>query len=201
MFTHRGLGGGREDGRGQLGSVGQTRGQRHTTHRLAGLVFLPAAASQVTAHDRLDGNRLQAFDQHGAVFDLGHFFGRDHTFRRVARQVVWAQVAEFVEPEQRHLREQNALAGNRLTHDDVKGAEAVAGNHQDAVVAHGVVVTHLATGKQRQGGQAGGVQGSGHGVRNFENPKKKKPAEQSTGSRYSRQLSQASGHLRLLLNK
>ena len=62
-------------------------------------------------------------------------------------------VAELAEPEQRHLREQFALARDRLAHDHVEGRQAVAGDHQDAVVADGVVVAHLAAREQRQGGE------------------------------------------------
>ena len=62
--------------------------------------------------------------------------------------------AELVEPEQRHFGQQLAFAGNGLAHDHVERADAVGGHHQDAVVAHCVVVAHLATGQQGQGGEA-----------------------------------------------
>ena len=91
--------------------------------------------------------------------------GAHHALGRIAGEVDGADVqalgAQLVEPEQRQLGEQRALARNRLAHDHVKGADAVGGHHQDAVVAHGVVVAHLATREQRQGSQGGGVQSSG----------------------------------------
>ncbi|MCY1548246.1 hypothetical protein D9M68_843420 [compost metagenome] len=86
---------------------------------------------------------------------------------------VQAVGAELVEPEQRKPGEQLTFAGNRLAHDHVKGADAVAGHHQDAVFADGVVVAHLATRQQGQGGEGRGVQGRGH-VRIGEKRDKKK---------------------------
>jgi hypothetical protein len=56
--------------------------------------------------------------------------------------------SELVEPEQRHFGQQRTLAGNGLAHDHVKRAQAVTGDHQDAVVTYGVVVAHLAAGQQ-----------------------------------------------------
>ena len=55
---------------------------------------------------------------------------------------------QLFKPKQRHLRQQRAFARNRLAHDDVKRAQAVAGDHQNAVVAHGVVVADFASGEQ-----------------------------------------------------
>ena len=164
MVAHLGLGGRRVDGLGQLGGVGQAFGQGNAADRARFLVFLPAAAGQVAAHHGLDQHGLEALDQHGAARDLGHFGGRDHGFGRFAGQVVGADVAEFVEPEQRHLRQQLALAGDGLAHDHVKGREAVRGHHQDAVIAHGIVVAHLAAREQRQRGNVGSVQGGGTGL-------------------------------------
>jgi hypothetical protein len=69
---------------------------------------------------------------------------RHDGLRRIACQVVGIDRAELVEPEQRQLRQQCTLARNRLVEDDVEIAEPVAGNHQDALVAHRVVVAHLA---------------------------------------------------------
>jgi hypothetical protein len=70
---------------------------------------------------------------------------------------------EPLEPPQRHLREDLALARNGLAHDDVEGAQAVARDHQDAVFADRVVVAHLAARKQGQALDGGGVDG-GHGA-------------------------------------
>ena len=164
MLAGLGLGGRREDGLGQLAGVFQAGGQRHAADRLRRLVFLPAAAGQVAAHNGLDRNRLEPLDQHRAAHHLWQLGRRDRTFGRIAGQVVGANVAELVEPEQRHLREQRTFAGNRLAQDHVKSAEPVAGDHQQAVFADGVVVAYLATRQQRQRRQGGGVQRCGHGV-------------------------------------
>jgi tRNA isopentenyl-2-thiomethyl-A-37 hydroxylase MiaE len=81
---------------------------------------------------------LQPLHQHRAARHLRHLGGQHHAFGRLAGQVDRAQVqpfgAKLVEPEQRHLREQLALARNGLAHDDVKGTDTVAGHHQDAVI-------------------------------------------------------------------
>ncbi len=146
------------------GSWLQAGRQRHAADRLRGLVFLPAAAGQVATHHRLDWNWLEALDQHGTAGDLRQLGRRDHALGRLAGQVVGANVAELAEPEQRHLREQRTLARNRLAQNHVKGAEPVAGDHQQSVLADGVVVAHLASGQQGQRGQSGSVKGSGHVV-------------------------------------
>jgi hypothetical protein len=169
VLAHRRLGCRGVDGVRQLGGIGQALGQLHTAHRAGLLVLLPAAAREVAAHHGLHWNGLEALHEHGASLHLRHFGGRDHALGHLARQVVGHDVAQLVEPEQRHAGEQLALAGDRLAHDHVEGRQAVAGHHEDAVLAHGVVVAHLATRQQRQGGQGGGVQGGraglGHGGR------------------------------------
>ena len=163
VLAHRRLGCGREDGLRQRAGVLQARGQRHAADRPGLLVLQPATAGEVAAHHRFHRNRLQAFDQHRAAAHLRDVGGAHHALRRFAGEVVGAEAAEPVEPEQRHAREQFALAGNRLAHDDVERREPVAGDHQDAVVADRVVVAHLAAGQQRQRGEGCGVQRSvGH---------------------------------------
>ncbi|MDT4852040.1 hypothetical protein FQZ97_862570 [compost metagenome] len=99
------------------------------------------------------------------------------------RADVQALGAELVEPEQRELGEQSALAGDRLAHDHVEGTDAVGRHHEDAVVAHGVVVAHLAARKQGQGFQGGGVEGGSHDRAQKSDSQEKSPVtEQSTGS-------------------
>src|SRR6218665_3030420 len=53
----------------------------------------------------LDGEGGEPLHQHRAAPDLRRFPGADHAFGVCAGQVVRAQMAELVEPEQRHLRE------------------------------------------------------------------------------------------------
>ena len=167
MFAHCGLGGRREDRSRQLAGVGQAFGQRDAAHGAVLLVFLPTAARQVAAHHGFYRNRLQAFHQHRTALHLGYLVRSHDALGRHAGQVVRAQVAEAVEPPQRHLRQQFALAGDRLAHDDVEGREPVAGDHQDAVGADSVVVAHLAACEQRQALDGGGMDG-GHGRQSVE---------------------------------
>ena len=150
MLTHRRFGSRREDRFRQTAGIVQAFRQRHATHRLAGLVFLPTTASQITTHHRLYRDRLQTLDQHGASGDLLHFICAHNRLRRIPRQMVRANMSEFFKPEQSHLREQHTLAWNRLTHDDVERADAVRRHHQDAVVTDRIVVAHLATRQERQ---------------------------------------------------
>ena len=77
---------------------------------------------------------------------------RHHALGGVACQMVGHDVAQLVEPEQRHLRQQRPLARDRLTHDHIERTDAVRGHHQDAVAAHRIVVTHLAAGEKWEGG-------------------------------------------------
>ena len=100
--------------------------QRHPADRLVVLILLPATAGQVTPYYGLHRQGLEPLDQHGAPRHLRRFSRRDHALRRLARQVDRANGqtlgAEFVEPKQGHLRQQHALARNRLAHDDIKSA-------------------------------------------------------------------------------
>ena len=162
VLAHSCLGGRGEDRLWQQAGVVQPWRQGHAAHRLALLVFLPATARQVAPHHSLDRQGLEAFDEHGTPGHLGHFVGTDHALRRVAGQVVGANVAELVKPEQGHLREQCALAGDSLAHDHVERADAVTGHHQNAVVAHGVVVTDFAASQQGKGREGGRVKGGAH---------------------------------------
>ena len=166
----------REDRLGQLARVAQARRQLHAADRLRLLIFRPAAARQVAAHHRFDRDRLQAAHQHRAARDLRHFGGSDDALGRLSRQMVGTQVTELAEPEQGHLREQFALARDRLAHDHVEGRQAVAGDHEETVGADRVVVAHLAAREQRQRDQGGGVQGGGHG-----RGSKRKRARRSNG--------------------
>ena len=154
VIARSGFGGRCVNGFGQFAGVLQTCGQLDAAHLLTLLVFLPTTARQITAHHGFYGNRFQALDQHRAAFDLRHFCSADHAFGRIAREVNGAQVktlwAELVEPIQGHLREQHAFARNGLAHDDVKGADAVGGHHQDAVGAHRIVVPDLAASQQSE---------------------------------------------------
>ena len=161
MVAHCRFGGGRINGFWKFRRVLQPGGQLDAADSTVLLVLFPATASQIAAHHSLHRNRFETLDQHGAPLYLGHFIALNGAFGGLACQVDGAQIlsirAELFKPEQCHLRQQLALARNGLPHDDVKRAQPVACDHQNAVVAHGIVVADLATGQQRQGVQRGGV--------------------------------------------
>jgi hypothetical protein len=142
---------GREDRRRQLRRVLQARRQLHAADRAGLLVLLPAAAGEVAADDRLDRQRPQALDEHRAAAQLRALVvARDDARGIVAGEVVRHDVRKAREPGERHLRQHAALAWDRLLHDDVERAQAIARDHQQAVVADRVVVAHLAARDQRQ---------------------------------------------------
>jgi hypothetical protein len=70
-------------------------------------------------------------------------------------QVVGRQRAQEVEPEERDLGQDHALAGDRRSEDAIEGRDAVGGDHQDLVVADGIDVAHLAARNQREFGDRG----------------------------------------------
>ena len=164
MIAHLCLGSRGIDGFRQLGRVHQACGQLHAAYGLVFLVFLPAAAGQIAAHHRFNHDGLEALDQHGAALHLLDFLGRHHGLGGFARQVVRADVAQLVKPKQRHLRQQYTLARNGFTHDHIESRQTVRRHHQNAVIAHGVVVTHLAASQQRQRGDVGSVQSRSRGL-------------------------------------
>jgi hypothetical protein len=58
--------------------------------------------------------------------------------------VIGHHVAQFVEPEQSHGSQHAPFVRNGLVHDDIKGTQAVAGHHENFIVAYGIVFAHLA---------------------------------------------------------
>jgi hypothetical protein len=117
----------------------------------AGSATPQTRAREIAAHDRLNRKRFQSFYEHRAPEHLRFLSLGDHTFRRIARQVIGHDPFQLLEPEQRHLREQCALAWNGLVHDHVEGADAIARDHQQTVRANGVVIPNFAASEQRQG--------------------------------------------------
>ena len=139
-------------GSGSLSALLQARRQLHAADRAVCLVFLPAAAGEVAAHHRLDRHRLQALDQHRAAAHL-------RALRRARpRSPARSPVRWFGHDVRRACANQNSaicvstspLPGIGSPMIDVEGRQAVARDHQDAVVADGVVVAHLAAREQRQ---------------------------------------------------
>ena len=62
-----------------------------------------------------------------------------------------------------HLRQQYAFAWDGFAHDHIKGAEAVARNHQNSIIPHRVVVSDLAASEQGEGFKGRRVEGAGWG--------------------------------------
>ncbi len=110
-----------------------------------GLVVLPARARDVAAHDALDRHHLEPLDQHRATGELLRDLG-------VGDEVVGADVAQPAEPEGGQAREDLALVRDRRRVHDVVGRDAVGGDQQQAVLAHGVDVPHLPACQVRESG-------------------------------------------------
>jgi hypothetical protein len=86
----------------------------------------------------------------------------DDGFRIDAGQLVGNDVAELVEPEIGHGLQHFALARNRVGQDDVEGGQAVGGDDEQLVGVDGVDVADLALGDERQAGDGGFEERSGH---------------------------------------
>ena len=165
MLANGRFGGGREDRLGQLAGIFQARRQRHAADRLRNLVFRPAASRQITAHHRLNHHGPQALDQHRAALHL-RLLQLQHGAQRVfAGKVIRANMPQLAKPKKRHLREQDAFAGNGLAHDHIKSGKPVGSDHQDTVNAHGVVIADLPASEQRQTGEGGSVNRDAHGLK------------------------------------
>ena len=130
-----GLGGGGEDWFGQLRSFLQPGGKRDAANGLLRLIFFPATAGKVTAHDAFDGERFRFFDDHAAPFQL-----RGEWLKLRREGIVWTG-QEMVrlprghlrEPEMRDLRQDFALTRYAIGQDAVEGGNAVGGDKQEAV--------------------------------------------------------------------
>ncbi len=145
MVADLGLGGGGEDGLGQLRGIHEALGQGDAAHGALAVVLLQAAAGQIAAHDALGGKHVGLAHQHEAAAQVvgvglellgqvGHVGGDE---------VVFHHAVEQVEPELRQLGEHLALVGDLVFQDVVEGRDAV-GGHQQQPVAQIVQIAHLA---------------------------------------------------------
>jgi hypothetical protein len=120
-------------------------------------VVLPHAARDVAADHALDGERLSPAHQHAPPVQQG-----GHVLRRIAAglqdriqnvvdlgadEMVRDDVLQVVQPEQRHLRQHLALAGDGCREDHIEGRQPVGGNDQQ-LVPEIIDVTHLAAVRQ-----------------------------------------------------
>ena len=128
--------------------------ERDAAHGPRRLVVLPARAHEVPADDALDREHLGLQDDHRAPLELVAEAGeRVRVLRHVGGDdVVGHHVREEPEPEQRHLRQQDPLAGDAGGQDDVEGAQAVRGHHEEAI-AQVVDVADLSLPPQGEAGE------------------------------------------------
>ena len=107
------------------------------------LIVLPAAADQVAPHDAFDRHDLRFADDHRPPLQVLHVRRQLRTRRDVGRNQVVRNVAHQVEPEERNLRQNLALARHAAGHDHVEGADPV-GRNEEQRVAEVVDIAHLA---------------------------------------------------------
>ena len=129
------LGGRGEDRLGQLRGILEAVRQRDAADGSLFLVFLPAGAGEVAADDAFDGERLGFFHDHCAAADLLGVVadGLGQRFVGPGEKMVRDDVAELGKPKVREHRQHFALERDAVGHHDVVGADAVAGDHQEAV--------------------------------------------------------------------
>ena len=137
-------------------SVQKPAGERNAAYGSFGLIFLPARAGQVTARHALHGEHASPLDQYGAALQLiGVGVERGGKPADVGRnQMVGHHIREQIEPEERKLGQNPALARNSRGQHVVEGRDAVGGHHQQRAV-HGIQIAHLAPAQQGGGAQVG----------------------------------------------
>ena len=140
VLAYFSLGGGGDDGRGELLVFTHALGQGDAANLAhTALVGTPGAAAQVAAHNHFNGEAL-AHHAHG-----DHGVGRGEF-------PVRADVGGGVEELRCNLVEHLTLEGDALGQNDVEGRNAVGGHHHEAV-AQGVDVAHLAVVHGRLAGE------------------------------------------------
>ncbi len=149
------LGGRREDRRVDRVRLAQPPRKRDAAHRAGGLVVLEARAHEVAPHDALHGKHVRLHHDHRAPLELlAEGAQLDRVLVHVGGQdVVRHDVREEAEPEERHLGEQDPLARDAGGQDDVEGAQAVRGHHEQPV-AEVVDVAHLPLSPRLHAGKA-----------------------------------------------
>ena len=110
-------------------------------------VDLHPQAENIAARHALDRLHAAALHQHGTAFQLIAkllFRGAGYSSTFGGDQVIGDDVAQEIEPEKRHLRQDAALAGDTLRQDAVERRDAVGGDDEQ-VVTDAVNVTHFAS--------------------------------------------------------
>ena len=121
------LGGGREDRFIELARHFVTVPQRHAADGAGLLVFLPAGADQVAAHDAFYREQFCFFDEHGTAFKQFFVFlqFRRKIFDVGGDHMVFDNVSGAVEPELGDHVKDFTLVRDAVGHDDIKGRNAV----------------------------------------------------------------------------
>src|ERR1700674_951473 len=125
---------GSKNGLGQAVRFTQPRWQRDATDFSSGPIVLPARAGDETADDAFNRKRLRLLHDHGAACEF--LFERVERRREIrgAEYVVGDYILQQMEPEERKLREDAALVGNRRGQDDVESGEPVRCDDQELVI-------------------------------------------------------------------
>ena len=119
-------------GSGRRSGLGEAGGEPVAADLARGPVVLPAGAREVAAHHALDR-------QHGEAAAL-----RRAPVRPEREEVVRADRAGAGEPERGEAGQHTPLVGDLGGQHDVERGDAVGGHEQQAVVAEGVQLAHLA---------------------------------------------------------
>ena len=130
VLAHIGFRSGREQRLRQLFGQLQTGGQLDAADFAGSLIVFPTRTDDVTAHNRFNQNRFEAFDHDRATAHLLDLIRRDHGARINAGQMIRHHVVQLREPKIAHLIEHFAFVRNRFVHHHIKRGQAIGGNHQ-----------------------------------------------------------------------
>ena len=127
------LGGGSVDRLRQLVGFLQPLGQRDAADGAVFLVAGPAAAGDIAADDAFDGQHFQLFAHHALALVLGLAEKLRHIGGIHRKHVVGQNILRQIEPELGHLGQHLALVHHGVVQDHIKAADAVGGDHDEAV--------------------------------------------------------------------
>lgn len=133
------------------------------------LVFLPAAAGEVSANDGLDGEDPQLADLHAPVAQTCGLIGWDGSGDIEGEEVGAERGAagegdeggEEAEPVGGGESEDSAAVGDAVGEDDVVGGDAVGGDEEEGCRGEGEDVADFAGGELFEGGEVDGCDGHG----------------------------------------
>ena len=132
------LGGGREDRFGQRVAFTQTFGQWNAADSASLQVLLPSGAGEIASRDALDLDHLGAAHPHGPAFELlrkpGHVG---------AQEMIGHDVAQEIQPEQRHPREDASFLGDSGGENVVERRNPVRSDDQQPIAVL-VDIAHFA---------------------------------------------------------